>query len=160
MPIPAYIICSQRGSEDVSSGTISLTNIIEKIHFTRVATPGARPLELQVTAAWIRTPQDAGRTFEYSLNVFLPPGDVEIPFGVWPFTFSSDYQRISLRLAGFGFQASGTMRVVVGLRETGSQEWNNQTYPILVEDVTPVAQPSQLQTIPLTPQAPPAAGGT
>jgi hypothetical protein len=98
-----------------------------------------------VTAAWIRSPEDIGREFEFSLHIFISPDDTDIDFGVRDFVFASDHQRISLKLAGFGFQVSGTMRVVVGLRERGSQEWEHvQTYPILLEDVTPavVSQPA------------------
>src|ERR1039458_9814747 len=101
MPTPAYIICSQSGTEDAATGAVSVFNILEKIRFSRVLTPGGTPLVIHVTAAWIRKDDEEGKAFEFSVDILGPQSEAKVHFGEQDFKFATPHQRIVVKLGGF-----------------------------------------------------------
>jgi len=153
MPKPVYIICSGSGSEDKTTGLISLFQVIEKLRFSSVVPLDlsiVSPLmEMRVTAIWMRCPEDEGQEFEFETRVLLPPEDTIIKLGEQgKFSFAQHHHRLVAIMRGFPpFRGSGIMRFQSRLRRAGTEEWLFlQEYPVIVEQeiaaVAPTVNPA------------------
>lgn len=139
MPKPLFIICSQGGSEDKASGSLSLFNIVEKIKISKKLHSGMMPMfQFRITSVWMREPEDtADREFEWSVVVCAPITNSELTVGSGVMTFDSPTYRITANILGpMPIDGAGTLRAISRIRVPGATEWNCQEYPVIVEEFT------------------------
>ena len=149
MPKPRYIICSQSGSEDRDTHLVSLFNLIDKLQFTKIPT-GVPIVEIRITAAWAKEPEDQERDFEAQISLSLPGhGVIELPPD--PFTFTMEHHRTVGRvLGGLPLMESGEMVVMARVRIAGENTWierSVQEYRIVI-DVQLAEQQINPQSVP------------
>src|SRR5215831_11683652 len=105
MPRPAYIVCSQLGSIDQYTNSISCFNIVEGLGAIAApdgpdgqpATRGETFPPIRIVATWLRDEDESpDQTFESEIWVLFRSPQGEQPLGIGryePFSFSTRYYR-------------------------------------------------------------------
>jgi hypothetical protein len=145
MPRPHYIIVSESGAEDTSTGLVSHYNVLESIRVQKhdAGMPrGAVSGQVQVpwmtfraTAVWMKREDEPDGEYEYEMRLYIPPSNKELLAQSGEFTFSpgKPFFRITLVAGGPPFEGSGTFRIESRVRLVGTDKWETQEYPIPVE---------------------------
>jgi hypothetical protein len=146
MPRPVYIVCSESGSEDRTTGLGSIFNVIDKIQFERLpqGAVGVAGFQFRITAVWKREPGDEGQEFDYEVALTLPATANELRLASGTLVFSRPLHRLTTQMQGPPpLQGEGELRAISRIRRSGTQDWLSQEYPVLVEEIRPPAEPNQ-----------------
>ncbi len=143
MPKPVYIICAEGVTEDKRTNLLSFFNIVEKLIAEPLSEKGEKPskspiFQLRTVAVWMREESDpVDQEFEAQLQLIMPPNDeiVTAPnISRFRFKEGSFLVRITLQFMGDPpIKGAGVLRVVCLVRPVGSEEWQRQEYPIIVQ---------------------------
>jgi hypothetical protein len=136
MALPSYILCSQSGVEDRTTGFLSHFHVIEKIRFSRTTLPASQvPMsQMWLCAVWLAEEQDIGKEFEFETRAFMPD-ESALEIGNGTFIFSSSTQHITFLLfGGVPINGPGMLRLRCQIRCVAGGEWISQEYKIIVEE--------------------------
>jgi hypothetical protein len=140
MPKPIYIICSEGGAEDKTTGLVSHFNVLETIELIVEqddsqggdAIPAVN-YRIQTVAVWGRSPEDDPETwYESEVCLHIPPEGKEIFGGKHVFRFEKTRFRVTANLQSLPVIGSGVLRIEHRIRPSGdeSAEWLSQSYEI------------------------------
>jgi hypothetical protein len=140
MPKPAFIICSESGSEDRVTGLVSLFKVIERIELhERPDSEEGRPIVLnplpfQVVAVWaLSEDENADQEYEFEHKLTLPSGkEATLQSGTFFFERGRPRHRFTVIVNGFMPQDAGLLRVENRIRKVGEGDWLVQAYEIPV----------------------------
>ena len=143
MPKPVYILCSESGSEDKTTGLVSHFKVLEQIELRQLPKPpeGATfiipGLFFQMVAVWMAAEDDdPDQKYECMTSLFLPPDNQEQIVGTAIFSFEGQKprDRMTVNFFGLAFKAPGLLRVVNKMRPLGAGDdlWLVQSYEIPV----------------------------
>lgn len=144
MPKPVYILCSESGSEDRTTGLLSHFKVIEQMEVRELPEPppghpvAISSFSFQIVAVWAKSDEDApDQEFESTTSMFLPPGYEEILVARGRFGFAGSKRRYRsiVNVTGVIITASGLLRVIDKVRPVGedNQPWLVQTYEVSVD---------------------------
>ena len=157
MPSPVFIICSEGGSIDRHTNSLSIYDVIDKIAF-RVVDPrdsgkqdGPAKVEgrlvsvnsLRMTAVWRQSAGDEGQVFEFKTVIRMPGAD-EIVAGKGELVFKTPLHRVLSTFQSEMPKQSGEISVKSLIRRLPDGEWIQQEYVIPVERIDPGAKQPKL----------------
>jgi len=143
MPKPVYILCSESGSEDKTTGLVSHFKVLEQIELRELPKPpeGATlvipGLSFQMVAVWAAAEDDdLDQKYECTTTFFLPPDNQEQFVGKAIFSFEGQKRRArqTANFFGLALKAPGLLRIENRIRPLGAGEdlWLVQSYEIPV----------------------------
>jgi hypothetical protein len=148
MPLPGYIVCSQSGSEDQFSHSVSAFGVFESIDGKEAPLNSdgifeVIPLSMRIVATWFKSTEDTPETaFQTDVAIFLPGRTKEFVRIEFPdFYFAQSVRRFVV--PQFGFPAdveigSGFLRIESRIRKAGETEWmDRQEFRILLNEHAP-----------------------
>ena len=140
MPKPIYMICSESGAQDSTTGLASHFNVFEQIVIQKLPEGMLpRPLSFYVSALWGRTEDDDPECdYEFRIAFFIPPDNEEVQGGGGSLKLSKLRCRVNSMVHGMFFKGPGTFRAEVRLRRGGDNpsEWSVQTYEVPVVELS------------------------
>jgi hypothetical protein len=148
-----YTICSKLGSEDRTTGLLSLYQIIEELTATLPA-PGQQslPFVIRVTSVWMREDgDDAEQEYEFRMVWHLDALGLENELSRTMFHFSTRIRRFISEFVLQGLVLGTTLERLEGpslmvvdcsMRVAGADTWITQSYPMLITWVQPPMQQS------------------
>lgn len=143
MPKPVYIICSQSGVEDKRTGLLSHFNVLEKIQIVEASPQEGQKRQssqlplFRMVAVWMSVPEDISREFNFEVAVIIPPGAKRIVPAKGTFAFDKALHRFLFEFVGVPIEGPGILQVESRICKAGSDNWLSQTYPIVLELVSP-----------------------
>jgi hypothetical protein len=150
MPKPVYIVCSESGSEDRSTGLTSHFNVVEQIVLQELPPPPEgklpvlRPLNLQISAVWASEESDSIEIeFEFQMRIFVPASAEPIYAGGGTFRFEKPRFRSLANVHGIILDRPGVFRAEARIRRANADKgsWLVQSYEILVTLLRPPPMP-------------------
>jgi hypothetical protein len=136
MPNPIYMLCSESGSEDRTTGVLSHFKVIDQIELRefprREGEPAIIPaLPFQVVAVWsVAEGDDPDQEYEFKTLFYLPNSDEIINVHSGAFKFEKPRFRITANVLGMAFQGEGVFRAECKIRPIGGGDWLIQSYEI------------------------------
>jgi hypothetical protein len=138
MPRPVYILCSESGSQDLTTGLLSHFQVIETLNISAVPFPAAGvvvvpALMFRATAVWMRNADDLPeQEYEYETAFYFPPEGAEQVVQQGKFIFEADKPLYRMIVIGQGppLSGPGLFRIENRIRKVGQAEWLRQDYHI------------------------------
>jgi hypothetical protein len=140
MPRPVSLICAEGGSEDKTTGLISVFNVIEQISFKR-AEPNQpqMPFKMRIITSWLREESDRDeQQFECEVSFLQPASHTEVPLAKTDFAFVKGkplFKTIILFESALPIDGEGLMEVHCKVRHKNSDTWQIQSHPIIVKEI-------------------------
>ena len=144
MPKPLYILCSESGSEDRTTGLVSFFNVLDQLELREPAKrpdggpPVAGTLDFQVVALWARTSEDAPeQQFQFALSLSLPQHDKALDLGSGIFMFEKPRFRAMAFVRYLDIRAPGVMRAECRIKRLSDadESWLAQSYEVEITQV-------------------------
>jgi len=126
------------------NGDDGLLTIVSVLEFVRITTPpdatlpegnAVIDLQWQLVSLWYQEPEDAGKQFVQTVEIFLPDG-ARFLSGTFPIDLSNRTSRVKIDGRVFPIGIAGEVVISVGYVQVGTTEAREQVrYPVLVEHV-------------------------
>ena len=148
MPRPVFIVCAQYGTEDKTTGQMSLFGIVDKLVVSAVPPQPVGGIvvinfpTLYVAAKWMRNQDDdQDQMYEVTLQGIAPDGKIVVDSSYDNFKFAENrplHIVVMILRTPLQFTSAGTLLFVGKLRRAGSDEkWLSQDYPVAIEVSAP-----------------------
>ena len=167
MPRPIYIICSESILVE-KEGFVTYVRVFDKAMVSRIPATSPPPQDMKnpkaglsfvLSSAWMRDTDDP--SIQYEFEVCFRLGDKNDVVAHGQFSFTSPFHLIRINGQIGGFPSMGIMEMECRVRPVGGQDWQLQSYPLIVEEFPVSAQsPSGTESVtssiaPAPPSAPP-----
>ena len=148
MPRPVFIVCAQYGTEDKSTGQMSLFGIVDKLVMSIIPQPITNGMvvvhttSLYIAAKWMKnTDDDQEQMYEVTLRGISSDGKILVDSAFENFKFAENrpLHIVAMLLRNpIPVTEAGTMSFVCSLKKADSDDkWISQEYPIIIETVSP-----------------------